>query len=172
MLTSHEAREWGNTGSKNGRNCSDLLMSVHLHLMGFLLLADIKAVSAPSATLTSPYAPDWREAQLGCLWSESTYVEGGTPEDGWQYSFSQYSLQGDEGCSLVPALMLHTVFKPQLKVTSANDGSLPLPSGYRVHTLLAEKYPPFSFLFFLCLKSISQYSTNQQWQPPFDCSLL
>lgn len=88
VLTSHKARECGNTGSKNGRNCSNLLISVHLHLMGFLLLALTSNLSQPLYILDLTICPWLREAQLGCLCSESTYVEGGTPEDGWQYSFS------------------------------------------------------------------------------------
>ena len=52
----------------------------------------------------------------------------------------------------MPAFMLYTVFKPQLKVTSASDGNLPLSSSYRVQLVdLIHRDGEISSLFFFSL---------------------
>lgn len=54
--------------------------------------------------------------------------------------------------------------QPQLKVTNASYDSLPLPSSYSGSHHSWQTNISFSFSF-PCIKSISQYSANQHWQP-------
>lgn len=88
--------------SINARRCSDLLISVHLHLMGFLSLA------LKSHLLSQPFQPLWphhmpltgEKPRLAACDQSPHMLRGGTPEGSWQYSFSQQSLQGKERCFL------------------------------------------------------------------------
>lgn len=119
---------------------------------GFLSLA------LKSNLLSQPLRPRWPrhmpltggKPRLAACDVRPHMLRAGTPEGGWQGSFSQQSLQGRGRRSLMPASMQQPVLRLQLKVTIANNATYLYPPAIElswwIQSILAEKY----LLFPLC----------------------